>query len=124
MADTNPDSESGILFQDDLSELLDKLHDCRAKWFDLGVQLPGLTVGDLRAIAYQYRDPRECLREMLILWLSRDHPHPSRKALAEALCNRAVGERQTASLISNEALLLPGSTLTCSSFVGFTTFNL
>ena len=65
-------------------------------------------MGDLRAIEYQYRDPGECLREMLIMWLRRIQPQPTRRALAAALCSRAVGERQIASLVSDKTLPVPG----------------
>ena len=106
MAVTTLDSD--LLFQEDLPDLLSKLHECRTKWFDLGVALQGVSMGDLRAIKYQYRDPGECLREMLIMWLSRVHPQPTRRALATALHSRAVGERKIALLVSDKALPVPG----------------
>ena len=50
---------------DNLRVLTKELHNVRAKWYNIGVQL-GVSVGTLKAIKEQYlNDPTDCLRETL-----------------------------------------------------------
>ena len=53
---------------DNLRVLTKELHNVRAKWYNIGVQL-GVSVGTLKAIEKQYYDPTDCLRETLTTWL-------------------------------------------------------
>ena len=59
---------------DDLRVLTKELHNVRAKWYNIGVQL-GVSVGTLKAIEKQYlNDPTDCLRETLTTLLISSTP--------------------------------------------------
>ena len=59
---------------DNLRVLTKELHNVRAKWYNIGVQL-GVSVGTLKAIEKQYlNDPTDCLRETLTTLLISSTP--------------------------------------------------
>ena len=64
-----------------LKELLSKVSD---KWENIGLLLD-LETGQLDAIKSGHRDPHDCFREMLKLWLNRDDPPPTWSAIIEAI---------------------------------------
>ena len=64
-----------------LKELLSKVSD---KWENIGLLLD-LEIGQLDAIKSGHRDPHDCFREMLKLWLNRDDPPPTWSAIIEAI---------------------------------------
>lgn len=83
---------SNLLTLQDLKNVRDFLHGVAVKWYDIGIELE-LDIGELQSIEQRYRgDTGACLREMLIVWLKSLHPPPTRRALANALRARAVGE--------------------------------
>ena len=68
--ETNP---GPVLSVTDLPVLMRELHNVRAMWYNIGVQLR-VSVGTLNAIKKQYSDPIDCLRETLIEWLKSFPP--------------------------------------------------
>ena len=59
---------------DNLRVLTKELHNVRAKWYNIGLQL-GVSVGTLKAIEKQYlNDPIDCLREALTMLLISSTP--------------------------------------------------
>ena len=64
-----------------LKELLNKVS---AKWENIGLLLD-LEIGQLDAIKSGHRDPHECFREMLKLWLKQVDPLPTWSAIIEAI---------------------------------------
>ena len=53
----------------DLPTILNYTVPCRAKWYDLGIQLR-VDMSTLDCIKVQYSDPREQLREVVKAWLT------------------------------------------------------
>ena len=82
-----------VLSTDDIATLVNELHKDRDIWFALGVQLK-VPLHDLRAIRIQYRNPADCLLEMLFLWLTR--PTPTWQSVVDALTTAAVDRHDTA----------------------------
>ena len=79
----------------ELSTLVEKLHEARAKWYNIGLQLH-LEPGTLKAIEEQFRnDPQNCLREVLNYWLNMN-ADCTWNALAKVLRKPTVGEIQIA----------------------------
>ena len=76
---------------DNLKELVNLLNPVRSKWYAVGLQL-SVPVSDLNSIRSQFSDPRECLCEMLQLWLKRQGV--SWIDIFEALRSQSVGEEQ------------------------------
>ena len=70
---------------------MNELHEVRADWYDLGVQLR-MATSDLDAIELENRtDSKKCLRKMLSVWLTRADPSPpSWQRVADALCSRSI----------------------------------
>ena len=75
----------------DLATLVNELHEVRADWYDLGVQLRMVT-SDLDAIEQENtKDSKKCLRKMLSLWLTKTTPSPpSWQRVVDALCSRSI----------------------------------
>ena len=75
---------------------MNELHEDRAKWYHLGVQL-NMKPSDLNAIRVQFmNNPEDCLLEMLSVWLKREDPSPpSWQRVVDALCSPAI-DRQSA----------------------------
>ncbi len=80
----------GGLGPSDLLTLMDELHEVRAKWENIGLGL-GVTQGTLEAIKLQYRDPLDCLREVLKEWLKCVDPAPCWGSLIKILRRPAIG---------------------------------
>ena len=75
--------------------LLRLLHEVRAKWYDIGIQLD-ISTGTLDAIKTQHSKIGICLREMLKYWLSHKSKKATFDALIEALASDPVGENTLA----------------------------
>ena len=73
----------------DLGTLLGSLESIQAKWYNFGLQLR-VDVGQLDAIAAQYSNPLDCLRETLKQWL-KTCPNCTWKCIVDALGNPIVG---------------------------------
>ena len=69
------------------------------RWYNLGLAI-GLLPDELDTIKLASRDqPDVCLREMLLLWLSKTSPRPTRKVLIEALHQKTVGLEHLAGIL-------------------------
>ena len=79
----------------DLSRLLRLLHDVRAKWYDIGIQL-NISMGTLDAIRAEHSECGKCLCEMLKYWLNSKSQQATFDALIEALSSEPVGENTLA----------------------------
>ena len=77
----------------DLRRLLRLLHDVRAKWYDIGIQL-SISIGTLDAIKAEHSECGKCLCEMLKYWLNTQQA--TFDALIEALSSEPVGENTLA----------------------------
>ena len=87
-----------ILSESDLPMLLNLLNDVRSNWYDIGLQLPGITRGDLDAIKEDRgTNSRICLRELMILWLRNGEA--TREALAVALESPVVRAKDLANVL-------------------------
>lgn len=76
---------SKSLVIDDLHDVLRKVWEGRAKWYNIGLALK-LTPGTLDAIqTTNHRVVDDCLRAMLKKWLSEPELNPSWSGLATAL---------------------------------------
>lgn len=74
-----------VYSEKDLRELVSLLHDARASWESIATQL-GLSQGDVDAIAKKFNhDPKDCLRDVITMWLKEVDPAPTREQLARAL---------------------------------------
>lgn len=72
------------------------LYPVRRKWYDIGIELE-IGVEELDNIKTTNKDdPRVCLIEMIKVWLKSIDPHPTWKALCEALKSDPVGEEKLA----------------------------
>lgn len=78
----------------DLATVLNDIFPCRAKWYNLGVQLR-VDVGTLDSFKAQYGDPGDQLREVMRTWLTTSD-NPTWGAMAEALESPVIGEAQLA----------------------------
>ena len=74
---------------DDLSSILDELYDVSPKWYSIGLQLR-LPISDLDAISKENQHPRDCLLEVIHIWLKRS-AKPTWKDLVDALESPTVG---------------------------------
>ena len=74
--------------------------DAKQKWYIIGIQL-GLPVIDLDTIRRNHYDSRDCIIEMLSIWLTRGGA--TRKALICALHRKSVGFEQLADLITADS---------------------
>jgi len=77
-----------------LAKVFDEIFPCRAKWYNLGLQLQ-VDVGTLDCFKAQYGDPGDQLREVVRTWLTTSE-NPTWGAMAEALQSLVIGEAQLA----------------------------
>lgn len=82
-----------MLGPDDLLTILTELYDARADWFNIGLSLK-LSPGTLNAVKGPHKDPKDCLRDMLLEWLNT--LDPSWEGVLEALRNPIVGRGRLA----------------------------
>ena len=89
-----------ILTEEDLAILVNELHEVRAKWHELGIQLK-MKKSDLDAIETTFlKNVNRCLPEMLSVWLSRTEPSPpSWQRVVDALSSPAVDRSDVADKI-------------------------
>ena len=74
--------------------VLNDIYPCRAKWYNLGIQLR-VVVGTLDCFKVQYGDPGDQLREVLRMWLTSSD-NPTWMALTEALKSPVIEETKLA----------------------------
>ena len=91
-----------LLTLDDLYDVLDQLHEVRAKWYDLGGSLK-VRASTLDAIKVEHRNaPDICLREMISHWLRQVTPRPCWNAVVVALCKPIVNEPHLAETLETK----------------------
>ena len=91
-----------LLTLDNLYDVLDQLHEVRAKWYDLGGSLK-LRAPTLDAIKVEHRNaPDVCLREMISHWLRQVTPRPCWNAVVIALCKPIVNEPRLAETLERK----------------------
>ncbi len=82
------------LSPNDLHLVLTKLHHVRADWYNIGLSLE-LSPGDLNAMRGPSKDPKDCLRDMVEIWLNT-FPDPCWDSLIKALNSLIVGRNALA----------------------------
>ena len=91
-----------LLTVDNLYDVLEQLHEVRAKWYDLGGSLK-LDVSTLDAIEVKHRNaPDVCLREMISHWLRQVMPRPCWNAVVVALRKPMVNEPRLAETLETK----------------------
>ena len=94
-----------LLTLDDLYDVLEQLHEVRAKWYDLGGSLK-LRASTLDAIKVEHRNaPDICLREMISYWLRQVTPRPCWNAIVVALRKQIVNEPRLAETLETKYCL-------------------
>ena len=87
------------LVPEDLREVRSAIYSVRDKWYDIGLEL-NISFRTLNVIKTDCpQNSADCLREMLVEWLSRTSPAPSWSSLVEALSSEPVGEKRLAKKI-------------------------
>ena len=98
----------------ELYDVLNELHEVRAKWRYLGGSLK-VKESDLAVIRAECRDILlDCLREMLSHWLGQVDPQPCWNAIVAALRTPIVDEPQLAQTL--EAKFCPGMCTTTFTY--------
>ena len=77
------------LTTDNIKEILDQTWQDRAKWKFIGIEL-GIDTGTLDAIEADHKKAERCLVELVNLWLRKNDPRPTRRALINALKSPTV----------------------------------
>ena len=72
-----------------MSEVLNCFWDYRAKWRVIGIEL-GINIGTLDAIDLKYRNPEDCLTELIVCWLRGSNPRPTRSTMTMILQSKHV----------------------------------
>ena len=87
----NNSSPTETLSSGDLATLVNELHEVRADWYDLGVQLR-METHDLDVFRLENQnDTKKCLRQMLSVWLLQEFPSPpSWERVVDALSSPAI----------------------------------
>ena len=75
---------------DDLKTILNDTFRCRAKWYNLGIQLQ-VDVSTLDCIKVQYDDPGDQLREVVKVWLTSIE-NPTWGGMIEALKSPVIDD--------------------------------
>lgn len=90
-----------ILSLDDLSKVRNELHEVRARWYDIGLEL-GLPVSTLDTIKQECQDNTECLRRILQEWLKMIDSQPSWRTLINVLQSKVINEGALAMMIAEK----------------------
>jgi len=77
-----------------LAKVFNEIFPCRAKWYNLGLQLQ-VDVGTLDCFKAQYGDPGDQLREVARMWLTTSD-NPTWQAMVEALKSPVIEEARLA----------------------------
>ena len=72
-----------------MSEVFNRFWDYRAKWRVIGIKL-GINIGTLDAIDVKYRNPEDCLAELIGCWLRGSNPRPTRSTMTMILQSKHV----------------------------------
>ena len=99
-----PNLPGNKLTPDDFAEVLEKVVDVSAQWYQLGLQLK-LKIGTLDSIQVQFSDPKHQLLEMLKIWLTTSD-NTTWKALTDALKSQSVGASQVAGELKKKYCLV------------------
>lgn len=83
--------QSQQLSINDLSQVYGEVEEARSQWYHIGLELR-VSANDLDAIKSRNRDdPKDCLTEMLKVFLKRTDPKPTWAQLADAVGSKTVG---------------------------------
>ena len=94
----------------DIATLVNELHEVKAKWYDLGVQLR-MKIHDLDAIEIEcLKNCDRCLIKMLSSWLSQTDHSPTWQIVVDALSSPAIGNQNAANRI-HQVYCKPGPDL-------------
>jgi len=85
---------------DDLKTILNDTAPCRAKWYNLGIQLR-VDMGTLESIELQYKAPGDQLREVVKAWL-KSVENPTWGAMIDALKSPDINETRLASKLQQK----------------------
>ena len=87
---------------DDFRRVRSAVYSVRHKWYDIGLEL-NISFRTLNAIKADYpNNCADCLREMLVEWLSTTSPPPTWSGLVEALSSDPLGEKRLADEIHSQ----------------------
>ena len=106
-----------VLCKRDLKAVRGKVLSVASKWYDVGLELD-LSADELDAIKMaNHDDPKDCLRDLISVWLSRIDLKPTWRALSSALRNPAVGQQALADTIEqHHCNFLPSETVSTSCY--------
>ena len=83
-----------------LGRVQEEIFEARTKWYDIGLQL-NVQVHTLDSIKSQFSDPKDCLREILKVWL-KTAGKTTWKTLVDALMSRTIEESQLAARLKEK----------------------
>ena len=89
---------------DNVKEMLDAAWVSRAKWRFIGIEL-GIDVSTLDAIDHVKKKAEDCLSELIVEWLRRSDPRPTRRAMAKALKSPSVAVSPAALVCEGEIMM-------------------
>ena len=101
-----------------LKDLVEELHDVKAKWKSIGIQLE-ISMPTLDRIESKHKNnPEEAFTEMMGEWLKQDDEPPSWPAIVNALRSRSVNERRLAKKVEINKCPNRDDKLTDDSYTG------
>lgn len=83
---------------------MDAAWPARGEWYDIGLRLH-ISPDTLDVFQSEHRDVKTCFREVLKVWLKRNHPPPTWKELVETLRSPIVGREDIAEKLSHLATI-------------------
>ena len=100
---------------DDFRDVRSAKYPVRHKWYDIGLEL-NISFRTLNVIKTDCpQNSADCLREMLVEWLSRTSPAPCWSSLVEALSSEPVGEKRLADEIHEKYCVTQDQTTNTST---------
>ena len=85
-----------------MGTVLNEIHDARTKWYYIGIEIK-LDVSTLKSIESKYSDCKDCLREVITVWLKAVQPKPTWRSLVDdALRRPVVDESKLAAMIEGK----------------------
>ena len=97
-SDSSPLSRSDLDIAD-LPDVYEATIPVQAHWHDLGLALH-IPVHELETAAVSAREPKDALKRVLTVWLSRVTPEPNWQSLVTAIGGRIVGRGTLAAEIA------------------------
>ena len=85
----------------ELSDVVEKLHEVREKWYSIGIQLK-VPASTLKAIESNTKNVDRALCDMIDVWLKQIEPKPTWAGIVKALRCRSVDESLLAKKLESE----------------------